>query len=114
MISIYAKSKNFSYPIIIGKDLIKKLPYEINRFTKSKKILILIDTYFYKMYYRKIKQILSYQNFEVIFFKINAGKKCKDIKVLLAVINSLEKNKFSKDSTLVVFGGGTIGDMGGF
>ena len=114
MILINAKSKNFSYPIIIGKHILEKLPYEINKFTKSKKILILIDTYFYKRYYQKLKKIFSNQNFEVFFFKVNAGKKCKDIKILLDVINSLETNKFSKDSTLVAFGGGTIGDMGGF
>ena len=29
-------------------------------------------------------------------------------------LDVLEKNKFSKDSTLLAFGGGTIGDLGGF
>ena len=32
----------------------------------------------------------------------------------MRIVDFLEKNKFSKDSTLVVLGGGTIGDLGGF
>ena len=43
MISLNVNSKNFSYPIIIGKDLMKKLPSEINKFTKLKKGEIFIS-----------------------------------------------------------------------
>ena len=63
---------------------------------------------------KKINKILKKSKFEISFLKIVAGKKCKDIKNLLRIVDFLEKNKFSKDSTLVALGGGTIGDLGGF
>ena len=111
---IQAKIKNFSYPIIIGSNLIPKLPEEISKFTKSKKILILIDIIFNKKYRKKLSTSFANNGFDCIFFEVKAGKKCKDLSVLLKIIDVLEKNKFSKDSTLIAFGGGTIGDLGGF
>lgn len=111
---IKAKSKNFSYPVFIGSNLLSKLPNEISKFTKSKKILILIDSFLAKKYQKLLSINLKKFGFECIFLKVLAGKKCKELTTLLKIIDVLEKNKFSKDSTLLVFGGGTIGDLGGF
>jgi len=111
---IKAKAKNFSFPIIVGKNILNLLPDYISKFTKSKKIIILIDAFFYNKYHKQIRINLEKKGFLISFFKVLAGKKCKELNILLNVIKTLEKNKFSKDSTLVAFGGGTIGDMGGF
>lgn len=111
---IRANINKISYPIKIGTNLIKSLPYEIASFTKSKKVLVIIDDYLAKKYHPLIKDILSSYSYETSFLKIVAGKKCKNLKNLLKIINFLEKKKFSKDSTMVVLGGGTIGDLGGF
>jgi len=111
---IKAKINQFHYPIKIGHDLLDKLPKEISKFTKSKKIVILIDNNLSKKYEKKLSVILRKSKFEINFLRVVAGKKCKDIKNLLRIVNFLEKNKFSKDSTLVALGGGTIGDLGGF
>lgn len=111
---IKATSKNFSYPIIIGKNIISKLPDEIKKFTNSKKVLLLIDEYLWRIYSKELNKYFSKKNFNLYTLKIKAGKRCKDLSVLLKVIDLLEKNNFSKDSTLLAFGGGTIGDMGGF
>jgi 3-dehydroquinate synthase len=111
---IQAKINNFSYPIIIGLNLISQLPDEICKFTKSKKILILIDNFLIKKYKENLHISFAKNGFDCTFFEVKAGKKCKDLQILLKIINILEKNKFSKDSTLIAFGGGTIGDLGGF
>jgi 3-dehydroquinate synthase len=111
---IHAKIKEFKYPILIGNELLKVLPKEISKFTNSKKILILMDKNLSKKYRAQVKKILDKNRFESFFFIVTAGKKCKDIKNLTRIVDTLEKKKFSKDSTLIVFGGGTIGDLGGF
>ena len=111
---IQAKINEFRYPILIGSDLLKILPKEITRLTNSKKILILMDKNLSKKYKIKMQKIFDSKGFESSFFIVTAGKKCKDIKNLIKIVGTLEKRKFSKDSTLIVFGGGTIGDLGGF
>tara|TARA_B110000967_G_C18853641_1_gene545934 strand:- start:725 stop:1828 length:1104 start_codon:yes stop_codon:yes gene_type:complete len=111
---IKAKINQFSYPVIIGTGVLNSLPKEILKFTKSKKVLVIIDHNLMKKYGKIIDKIFKKSNFEYNFLRIVAGKKCKDIKNLLKIVNFLEKNKFYKDSTLVVLGGGTIGDLGGF
>jgi 3-dehydroquinate synthase len=111
---IKAKINQFHYPIKIGENILDSLPKEILKFTKSKKIIILIDSNLSKQYEKKLSKVLKNSKFEISFLRVIAGKKCKDIKNLLRIVNFLEKNKFSKDSTLVALGGGTIGDLGGF
>ena len=111
---ITAKVNQFSYPVIIGTNILKKLPKEIAKITKSKKVLIVIDNYLSKKYLKLIEETLRKNNYKTNFFKIIAGKKCKDYKNLLKIVDFLEKNKFSKDSTMIVLGGGTLGDLGGF
>lgn len=111
---LFAKSKNFSYPIFIGSEILNIIPKEVSKFTKSKKILILIDKFLAKRFQKKLNKILERDGFEFIFLKVIAGKKCKELNTLLKIIDILDKNKFSKDSTLLAFGGGTIGDLGGF
>ena len=111
---IIAKSKNFSYPIIVGSNILRLLPSEIKKFTKSKKIFVLIDKFLSKKFESKLNTHFKNCGFECLFLKVEAGKRCKELKVLLKIIDLLEKNKFTKDSTLLAFGGGTIGDLGGF
>ena len=112
--NLKAKINQFTYPIKIGTNILYSLPKEISKFTKSKKVLIIIDKNLFNVYGKPLIKYFGKHNFNCSFLQITAGKKCKDIKNLLRIVNFLEKNKFSKDSTLVVLGGGTIGDLGGF
>ena len=66
---ILAKSKNFSYPIFIGSGILNIIPKEVSKFTKSKKILILIDKFLAKKFQKKITKILESKNFECIFLR---------------------------------------------
>ena len=112
--NLKAKINQFSYPIKIGTNILNTLPEEIAKFTNSRKVLIIIDRNLIQKYGISLKRHLQKRDFSCNFLKITAGKKCKDVSNLLKIVNYLEKNKFSKDSTLVVLGGGTIGDLGGF
>ncbi len=112
--NLKARINNFIYPIKIGTNILNTLPKEILKFTKSRKVLIIIDKNLSKKYEKPLKKYFGKYDFECSFLQISAGKKCKDIKNLLRIVDFLEKNKFSKDSTLIVLGGGTIGDLGGF
>ena len=70
---IIAKSKNFSYPIIIGSDILRLLPREIQKFTKSKKIFVLIDKFLSKKFENKLKTYFKNYGFECLFFKVEAN-----------------------------------------
>ena len=113
LIRLNTKINSSSYPILIGKNIIKSLPKEILKFTKSKKVLILCDKIFKKNTLRLIKSSMK-NKYDMDIKLITPGKKSKNINNAIRVLSFLEKNRFSKDSTLVALGGGTIGDLGGF
>ena len=77
-----SKIKKFSYPIIIGSDILRLLPNEISQFTKSKKIFILIKKFLSKKFESKLNNHFRNNGFECLFFKVEAGKKCKELNVL--------------------------------
>tara|TARA_Y100000590_G_scaffold214421_1_gene243064 strand:+ start:621 stop:1736 length:1116 start_codon:yes stop_codon:yes gene_type:complete len=113
LIRLNTKINSSSYPILIGKNIIKSLPKEISKFTKSKKVLILCDRIFKKNTLRLIQSSMK-NKYDMDIKLITPGKKSKNINNAIHILSFLEKNRFSKDSTLVALGGGTIGDLGGF
>jgi len=112
-IRLNTKINSSSYPILIGRNILKVLPKEILKFTKSKKVLILCDKIFKKNTLNLIKSSMK-NKYDMDVKLITPGKKSKNINSAIRVLSFLEKNRYSKDSTLIALGGGTIGDLGGF
>ena len=101
------------YPVIIGSSL-GGVADRIASFTDSKKIFILCDSFFKGGYCSRLENDLRGNGFEVITFFMEGGRASKTIYTALNVLDNLESNEFTRDSTLIAVGGGIVGDMGGF
>jgi 3-dehydroquinate synthase len=112
-IRLNTKINSFSYPILIGRNILRTLPKEISKFTKSKKVLILCDKIFKNKTLKIITSSMK-RKYDMDVQLITPGKKSKNINNAIRILSFLEKNRYSKDSTLIALGGGTIGDLGGF
>ena len=102
-----------NYPIIIGFNL-KGIDEKIGSFTKSKRVFILCDSFFKGGYCSRLENDLLKNGFEVITFFMEGGRANKTIYTALSVLDNLESNEFTRDSTLIAVGGGIVGDVGGF
>ena len=121
--SIYGKKKNavvlqanldgVNYPIIIGSNL-KGIAEKLQSFTESKRVFILCDSFFKKTYCSRLKSDLSENGFDVTTFFMEGGRANKTIYTALSILDNLESNEFTRDSTLIAIGGGIVGDVGGF
>jgi 3-dehydroquinate synthase len=110
---LQASLDGVDYPIVIGSNL-EGIADRITSFTHSKRIFILSDSFFKGGYCSRLENDLKEKGFEVTTFFMEGGKANKSIYTALSVLDNLESNEFTRDSTLIAVGGGIVGDVGGF
>ena len=112
-IVLKVKTKDHTYPIIIGKNLIINLSkiFKKNQINFSK-CLIVADDKINKNIINKIQNNLKRKKIEVCFFK--ATEKNKSQKSIDRILNILLKKNFNRNDCLVSIGGGITGDISGF
>lgn len=97
--------------IEIGTNLQEEIIDYIKIF-KPNKIFLLTDNTIYNLYEKYIKNIL--EKFDYNILTINSGEEYKDIDTILSIYDELIENNFSRKDLFIGFGGGVIGDIGGF
>ena len=102
---------NRSYPIYIGKDLLSRIEL-YRKHIKGKQVLVVSNDKVAALYLDAvISQLADYQCEQTI---LPDGEQYKTIEILNNIFDTLLKNKFGRNATLIALGGGVIGDMGGF
>lgn len=108
-IEIRTKSKN--YKVIVGKDTISKFASELSDIEGKK--LFIIDRNIYRLHKSKLTGILNKGNdrFTIIFRSTEKNKSLSSIK---KIYETLVKNRFSRNDSIISIGGGIVGDVSGF
>jgi 3-dehydroquinate synthase len=108
MKKIIVKLDKRSYPIYIGKNILSDK--SIFSKIKEKKFALVTNNKIKSLHLKKIKTPSLKK--DIIILK--DGEKFKNQDSINKIYNHLLKNKFSRDSCLVAFGGGVIGDTTGY
>ena len=112
-IKLTVKTKNESYPILIGRNLISNLSNILKQNSITfKKCLLIIDKNIPKKNLIKISK--SFKNVEIYKYIYAANEKNKNQKNVNKILDILLKKNFSRDDCLISFGGGITGDITGF
>lgn len=86
--------------------------FEKNKIKINEKIFIVTDSLIYELYKDMIEHIKSENNCKI--FCIPQGEKEKNIYTVQNLYDFLLKNNANKNSTIIAFGGGIIGNLAGF
>ena len=109
---IFINTKNGSYPILIGSELINNLEKILKLYSiKSSKYLIIFDKNVPKKYIRIIKKKIKKK---IILLKFLSSEKNKNQKNVDYILNILLKNNFNRNDCVISVGGGIIGDLSAF
>jgi 3-dehydroquinate synthase/shikimate kinase/3-dehydroquinate synthase len=112
-VNIKIKTKNNSYSIVIGNNLIKSLMKVIKRNSLDfNRCLIIVDKNIPKKFLNQIKLSLSNKDKSIYFF--NSSEINKNFKNVNKIINILLKKNFHRNDCLISVGGGITGDISGF
>ena len=107
------RNKNYSYSIIIGKDVLNILPKKLKLYcSKTRKIAFIID----KKIPSKFKKILKtkLKNYNLLFLPFSANEKNKSISTVNHYLKKLLSNNFNRSDLIIGVGGGITGDVAGF
>ena len=107
------KTKNQSYNVIVGNDLIKNLLKILNsNFIDFNKCLLVIDSKVPKKFIIKINSLFKKkEKFTYLFNSSEINKNQKSVNKLLDI---LLRNNFHRNDCLISIGGGITGDISSF
>ncbi len=112
-IKFIVKTKNKSYPIYFGNNILNTTGRLIKKnLVGVKKICIITDKNLPKLLLKKL--IKSLRKYDLRIFKLTASEKTKSIKVVNKIIEKLLKDNFNRSDCVIAFGGGVLGDLSAF
>lgn len=95
------------FPIYLGENIFKKLPILLNKYSKY---IILMDENIARIHRARLEKL--YPHFVSIY--IPSGEHHKNIRTVEYLWKKLLSHKTDRKSVLINFGGGVVGDIGGF
>ena len=118
-VSLNNKFNNFSYPIFIGNDLLSNCDEILKKFISKRKVILIHDNFFslnnknnekFISFFKIIKKLSETVN----LISIPGGDKTKNISQLDYILEECLSFKIDRNSLIIAFGGGVIGDIAGF
>ena len=108
-----------SYDIVIGTNLISNPAPYLKNYIEKRKIIIIHDDYFSPIqkknsYFYKFLESIKENCNNVHLISIPGGDKTKNINHLNEIIETTLSFEIDRDSIIIAFGGGVVGDIAGF
>lgn len=115
MKKLKVKTKLYPYTIYIGKNIANSL----NRYVKEQKLgnygIVLTNKTIYSVYIKKIPQIFKKnKSIQYKFIILPDTEKIKSFSSVQKICKEIGKLDFKKQVFFICWGGGVIGDLGGF
>jgi 3-dehydroquinate synthase len=111
--NLQVKNLNSNYSIVIGKNILSKIPGKIKTICPgAKKIALIIDKKIPKKFKDKLINILK--KYDVYIFEYSVNEKFKSFSSVEKLVEKCLLNNFNRSDILISFGGGILGDLGGF
>ncbi|MFL2830753.1 MAG: 3-dehydroquinate synthase family protein, partial [Candidatus Puniceispirillales bacterium] len=118
-VSLTRKKANLSYPIFVGDDLLSNGGEILKEFIYKKKIIVVHDSFFsikskhdnaFEKFIQSIKKLTT----SVKLIDIPGGDHTKGIDQLNKIVEKVLENGIDRQSLIIAFGGGVVGDIAGF
>ena len=101
-----------SYKIFFGKNILENSNSIFKDYVFSKKIIVIYDS---SLEHNHLPRLMnSLNNFNVNLIKVKNGEKSKSFDSLKLLLNQILSLGVTRETILIAFGGGVIGDLVGF
>lgn len=114
MKSIHLELEKRSYSIVIGNNILAKLPEYAKKLNIGNAAFIISNSRIFNMYGTKLARNLKKNGFTVGTKIVGDSEKSKSIAVVSSILNDLATFDIQKKTFIIALGGGVIGDVSGF
>lgn len=111
---IEVKLKDNGYKIYIEKNIFEKIAVYLKENHENKKIVIITDKNLEKLYVKALNKTIQDKNFKTKIISIEPGEKSKSIDTLKNLYEDFTNFNLTRGDLILTFGGGVVGDLGGF
>lgn len=113
MEKIVMQTESKSYDVMIGEGALTEIKsFLAKQFNQLTKILIITDETVAGIHLAKLNEALS--GFNPVVFTAPSGEKAKTFEVYYQALTAALQNHLDRKSVILTFGGGAVGDLGGF
>lgn len=102
-----------SYPIVIAQGLSDAWSQQLEVYNVGQKWVLLTQAAIYKLYQKPIDSLIA-QGFDVEVIVVPDNETAKDIREAEKIWQHMVNVGCDRSSVLIAFGGGVVGDLGGF
>ncbi len=118
-VSFNNKASETTYPIFVGANLLSNCKEILEKFIKNKKIVLIHDNFFSFKNNDNLTFILFIETIKKIskslhLVSIPGGDQTKRMSQLTYVLEKSLSYEIDRDSIIIAFGGGVVGDLAGF
>ncbi len=103
-----------SYPIIVGKGLLRRAGRLLHKIGFTIPPVIITNAAVWKIHGKRLFDSIESELGSPSVIRIGDGERFKSHETLLKIYDGLFRAKADRRSWLLVFGGGVVGDIGGF
>ncbi len=103
-----------NYPILIKSGIINNIGDELAKVYENKRITIITDYNVERIYGEKLINNLEINGYEANTISVEPGENSKSIETLSRLYDRLLDTNITRKDMIIAFGGGVIGDLGGF
>lgn len=103
-----------SYDILIGKGIFDKVGNLINEIRTNARVYLITDKNVDLLYGDMISEYIAAESLAMTKYIIEPGEQSKSFETYEDILNDLAEKKFTRNDIIVTFGGGVVGDLGGF
>lgn len=107
------RNEDLSYPIYIGRGILKVLEDEINRLSPTS-LVVITDSNVYKLHWKSFEGKLKKIGIPYYLIVIPSGEKYKNRDTKEFIENRMLEDGIDRKGVVVALGGGVIGDIAGF
>jgi 3-dehydroquinate synthase len=113
--TIQVKTGSAEYPVFVGRELLPTLSRRISKVTgqKQQRIFVLTSPEIWSLWADSFLESFPHDGAPTVLF-LQPGEEHKRLRTVERLAEQLSKCRADRSSLLVAFGGGIVGDLGGF
>lgn len=113
MKQIRVNLKERSYNVTIGPGASSLLRSGLKKIFQSRQLVVLTDRRVARLHRSRLEKILK-KSFKTSWIVIPDGEREKNLQRVSRIYRDMVRNGITRNSALIAFGGGVVGDIGGF
>ena len=110
---IPVKTATAEYPVIVGRGLFAEIPRRMRLGKSARRVFVLTSPEIWALWGRQLLAVLPDEAAPTVLF-LPAGERYKRLAEVQRLAAELAAAKADRSSLLIAFGGGIVGDLGGF